>query len=84
MVNRRGNPPKKALERHRKGSVLGLKRDDAYSRLVEADGLACLASGMTQMRLAAIANTTPQRVTQWIAANKVLSEELDSEGDAIP
>jgi hypothetical protein len=57
------------LSRHREGSVLALKRDEAYARLVAADGLARLASGMTQARLSAIANTTPQRVKQWVEAN---------------
>src|SRR5438309_11860457 len=43
-----------------------LRQDQAYAQLAAVNGIACIESGMSVDRLAAIAGTTPRRVEKWL------------------
>jgi hypothetical protein len=60
-------PRSKRLRRRPKETLRQMIREDAYARLRAVNGVACLAGGMTTVRLAAIAETSEDRVFKWIA-----------------
>lgn len=57
---------RQVLNRRPAATANKTRKNQAYARLEAAGGLTCIQAGMSVLRLAAIADTTPRRVEQWL------------------